>query len=726
MKISKDSSGMALVTVLLLTVLMVLMTVSMVFISTRHLSLIGNIEAKEKALKAAEAGVEYAIYMLDKNPMWGLQGTSLTWDTGKGTAFIIRDDSCEETYPYSDDSSFHISFNPSAKYRSVNNLFYNPDTSTSGYPAMLLDTPPYTAKIISEGRSGNTIRVVEAYLVRSDYYPYCINTQGKMEFGSSLETTIRGAGRESPGYVYSNWDLSEPIYPGGVPSISLGSCSTLHTYGGTLAARGNIETAGDFDGKKLEYLIGEYKLSDLDVASIISDKSSIHHVSPGHLYITEEHIPHTDETILKLEGSPQFASAVVWNDQTGRIKLMKDVYISTGAPVSGDNLDGLLDIINSSQHVNPSYQNRVFHVSVDPSALSLERYTPPQADPLDPLIIHPEVFIGSTSRDEFCLDLNGHSIYSESHLVFSIDVEGAGKIVSNGKIAYSKGVDNNGIVNISGDDLTIEISDRVTKSHAKGLFYAEDDFIIEPMSSTSSVLRMGGVFDPDDPNGQVRVVQTYYTGSALTNPAPPTYIGEYNPPPPKPNPPPYPWPPKNYVPFKGKPMVVKRIELAGGEYKMIADSQGGTLDVCLSLSPLKNINFAGYPIELTPPLIQGDPFEVTLLDSNEEKMTPPEVSAVLASIGITQAQLDIFGQQIANTFENAMPSADIEIEGTMVALNKTRDADPNSFENRSFISGGDPASGLINIGWTVDYLSTIVEIQDTRITVKRISCYEIR
>jgi len=305
-------------------------------------------------------------------------------------------------------------------------------------------------------------------------------------------------------------------------------------------------------------------------------------------------------------------------------------------------------------------------------------------------------------------------------------VEGAGKIVSNGKIAYSKGVDNNGIVNISGDDLTIEISDRVTKSHAKGLFYAEDDFIIEPMSSTSSVLRMGGVFDPDDPNGQVRVVQTYYTGSALTNPAPPTYIGEYNPPPPKPNPPPYPWPPKNYVPFKGKPMVVKRIELAGGEYKMIADSQGGTLDVCLSLSPLKNINFAGYPIELTPPLIQGDPFEVTLLDSNEEKMTPPEVSAVLASIGITQAQLDIFGQQIANTFENAMPSADIEIEGTMVALNKTRDADPNSFENRSFISGGDPASGLINIGWTVDYLSTIVEIQDTRITVKRISCYEIR
>ncbi len=70
----KKIKGIALISVLLLTVLMVIMAVSMLFISTQHLSIIGNIEGKAKALKAAEAGVEYAIYMLDKNPAWGLDG----------------------------------------------------------------------------------------------------------------------------------------------------------------------------------------------------------------------------------------------------------------------------------------------------------------------------------------------------------------------------------------------------------------------------------------------------------------------------------------------------------------------------------------------------------------------------------------------------------------------------------------------------------------------------
>jgi len=145
--------GIAMISVLLLTVLLTLMTVSMLFINTNHLSMVGNIEGKEKALKAAEAGVEYAMHMLNEDPAWGLTGDPVF----PGGKIVIPGD--PNTFPrftllnsdsipvsYTKDCRFTITFNQTSPYRSVNNLF-NPLTGEG-------NTPPYTAKIISIGRFG--------------------------------------------------------------------------------------------------------------------------------------------------------------------------------------------------------------------------------------------------------------------------------------------------------------------------------------------------------------------------------------------------------------------------------------------------------------------------------------------------------------------------------------------------------------------------------------------
>lgn len=60
-----SDNGMVLISILLLTVLLTMLTVSMVFISTNHLQMMGNIEQKMIALKAAEAAAEYAMTRLN-------------------------------------------------------------------------------------------------------------------------------------------------------------------------------------------------------------------------------------------------------------------------------------------------------------------------------------------------------------------------------------------------------------------------------------------------------------------------------------------------------------------------------------------------------------------------------------------------------------------------------------------------------------------------------------
>ena len=96
-----SKKGIMLVSVLILSVLLVMLTVSMVFISSEHLNLLGNVEHKANALNAAEAGIEYALVKLNEDTEWGsdtsdsasgtLDGNSsfyITFDTGQKVLFL--------------------------------------------------------------------------------------------------------------------------------------------------------------------------------------------------------------------------------------------------------------------------------------------------------------------------------------------------------------------------------------------------------------------------------------------------------------------------------------------------------------------------------------------------------------------------------------------------------------------------------------------------------------
>jgi len=264
----KKETGMAIMTILLLTVLLVLMTVSMIFISTNHLSLIGNIEAKEKALKAAESGIEYAMSKLNEHRDWGLYPLTLSNFHENGDVDFTKDATLTAEIPYATGAKFTITFAPSSRYCSVNNLFSSQidDNGTPGYPDD--DTPAYTAKIISIGEcgEGGDIKkraILQAFFVRSTYYPYTINTAGRMVFGPSKTTAIRGDNYSDPGYIYSDWksEDSNSIFS---PNETRVICNN-----GIFSARGEIYLP-DFDGQEMENITRSNPMSHVDVDNIVT------------------------------------------------------------------------------------------------------------------------------------------------------------------------------------------------------------------------------------------------------------------------------------------------------------------------------------------------------------------------------------------------------------------------------------------------------------------------
>ena len=229
MKRKKTGKGIALISVLLLTVLLAMLAVSMVFISTNHLSMMGNAEQKMKALKAAEAAAEYALARLNKEPNW--------------SSVNVKKDL--------DGSSWEINFSGS-EYLSYNNLQGQTkmDRSSIGDTKLSGTIPAYTAEIICKGKAGNSIKYVKAIFIRNDISPYSLNAEGKIYFAGG-DVTVQGMNSTValplPGQIYSNWD---PNKAGEDPNTSFSieqdfSCSSVDIKGGTASAAGKIKLNND-------------------------------------------------------------------------------------------------------------------------------------------------------------------------------------------------------------------------------------------------------------------------------------------------------------------------------------------------------------------------------------------------------------------------------------------------------------------------------------------------
>ena len=263
----RKTYGLAIISVMLLTVLMVMMTTSIIFISTNLLNMTGNVESKTQALKAAEAGIACAYAELNADSSWGYKNSDGTWGSH------VAPSPPSITYDLQDKSgSFTITFDASKSYYSYNNLFNKVKNDSSS-------TPAYTAKIISTGRSANgkSVERLQVVFVRSDVYNATVLSQGKvtMGFGNAISILGKKKGNDiQPGRLHSNWVDPNDLFQS---SISCGNTNVdvktdVHSPDkGVLSACGNIELGSSPYGGQLRNYAPKENISPIDIENVIAD-----------------------------------------------------------------------------------------------------------------------------------------------------------------------------------------------------------------------------------------------------------------------------------------------------------------------------------------------------------------------------------------------------------------------------------------------------------------------
>jgi len=251
----EENRGMALISVLLLSVLLVMIGVSMIFISTQHLHMMGRVEAYDLALKAAEAGAEYALAEFNEDPRWGDPNTFIEKTLNNGSGFVIT-------------------FDPGDDYYSYNNMFSNELHARPAGKPLQGDVPAYTAEIISVGKApGGVIKILRVLYIRDDAIPANAYAKGEIACVSG-RIVFAGEDDTKPGWLYSDWPLT-PV-PTAAPSIySVNVDSTVDAKGGLFSSKSTIEInpAGPDAVYEDEFTTKNVEGADIDIDEIIHEAS---------------------------------------------------------------------------------------------------------------------------------------------------------------------------------------------------------------------------------------------------------------------------------------------------------------------------------------------------------------------------------------------------------------------------------------------------------------------
>jgi len=763
-----EKSGIALITVLMLTSLLVLMTVSMIFISSNSLSLVRNVESGGKAMKAAEAGVEYAINKLNSNPDWGIK--SLVFNTDNSCNFS-PDSSAGVNENFASDCTFRITFDPSVSNHSVNNLFEKDEAS-----ALTRGTPPFTAKIISVGEAGppgaREKRILEVYLVRSDYSPYTLTTNGMLFMEYASVFNIFGKQMTDPGFINSNWGDTEPnnsITFTGVDSWSdcpVGFKYVVSTNKGTMTAMKNIDVDSNaFDGIKIQNMSRKAPQSVMEVDKIINrlktqglSDSTMVQVGGGKVTLKENPLNVSsitspgdyyssvtiNSTVLNFDSAAHVEQA----NKSGKTTLYldKDIYVDGGPPVATEKDMSYKDLI---AHGNTN----MLQMDVDADAVYME-WCHAELDASGNLV----KTVKSIPRD-VSFNMGDNSIVSESHLVLGMDVEagntGKSKIVSNGKIAYAQGVNHksSNFATVSGDDITIEMSDRASGSYGNGLCYAMGNVIIEPTASDSPLNIDKGLPEiPVQKHGSGKIVSD---SSAENSSGMLITVGSAN-------------QDKGAIVYKtqvddgtgtmkndmlfvdgrdmktGTPdnLLINFTQKQPGDAvdtRVLPDGYTEPSDSCvcchistggLSDSAIENrrkrenveLDFGNYMIAVPADPVGGwfDTSRVTLYDRTTGKEVS-DLASVLASMDLHKTELEALAESFYSTSYNTNQK-DIKTNIAIVSLNKKSNS---SSKKTSIVAGDNYTAGKIQLG-TYDYMKDIIFMEGTNFKVRKVSYREIK
>ncbi|MEQ8226078.1 MAG: hypothetical protein ABRQ37_27440, partial [Candidatus Eremiobacterota bacterium] len=144
----RNEKAIMLISVLILVTILMMLVTSMLLIATQNYNLAGMADKKAKALRAAEAGVEYALYRLNNDTTWTPSGdmyVDMYFSQGE-TAKIIASDF-------------------------TNNLKGNTQSGS---------TPPYSAEVLSEGGYKGQKVKIKAIFVRDDMSQYPVASEGNL------------------------------------------------------------------------------------------------------------------------------------------------------------------------------------------------------------------------------------------------------------------------------------------------------------------------------------------------------------------------------------------------------------------------------------------------------------------------------------------------------------------------------------------------------------------
>jgi len=752
-----EKEGSALMLTLFLTVLLILMTVSMVFISTNTASMSLNVSGMNKALKAAEAGVEYAIYRLNEDPSWGVKNLDFSVPNKAGFA---HDESVQADVQVDNDSRFKITFSgANPEYRSVNNLF-QADASV----ASAVDTPCYTAKIISVGVCGGYKKVLKAYLIRSDYYTNSINSQGVVNLvtgnfaikSSNPDHTMSYTpvpGVYYPGTIYSEWKSTPGAGNYSIRANS-GVVNTLDTAGGLLLTRGKVilpSPVPTFSGSVKENYPEKSYMGKIDVDKILEraqggDYGPLNSPPMSCMIIASDYMPtpsgpgeYTSQINPFPPDTPDIPEAMFIYDDTNEVlTLESDLFVNGNKlEVYNDRYDDWPTLIG-----NPN----VFRIAFSDEAYTEETITygyevVPTSTPggVDPTPV-PGLIEESkkVTYRNIVMDLNGHTIYSNSHIIINVPVKGEGKIISGGKLYLLISGDPGGdtvedSIFISGQDLRMDIYELVYASHLTGLYYAADDVVIRPLAPDGSPFcerdTTVEIEDPNDPNQTIPVPREVKTelafppGSKLVMPSPPFYttgLGVPN----LSNPT---WWMKDYT---GLFLKVETEEVL--PYKVKISATDGSLASTDEEPIMFYLEYADKQIKIEDSSIYvyfnspGGPYHAEII--GVPAGSPPDTDAVLLPPGdfnLTQTELDKFAEQIILSMDFWSNSAGSNLRGPVVSFNSCTSASPLNIENQSIFDCGGQ-TGAMYFLYTDSYMAKILNLQRTSFNVRVLSCYEIK
>jgi len=315
-----DKRGMVLVSILMVTVIILLLTTSLLMLHQNNLRFTSIFENQVVARKVAEAGVAYAIYSLEDDPDWkGDGGDEVTY------------------YMPEVNGRFHISFDSSSSYYSVNNLL------NGVFPGGAFDggsVPAYAVDLVITGtveRGGNDVIKRLRVVLQGDPYFDGALASGQIDVNAhAMNVTRDSLVSPESGTIHSN-----SVRPVGAPGTFAIDVEALNLYGGKASAQGDIDPntiIDDITGSTLEANTQGRHIKPLDIDRYISEALAVPSMayldvpsgSPGPSYV---YIVRIDKLYVGNDPDPNTWTEIAIPEltvQDGKLIISDDIRFQNG------------------------------------------------------------------------------------------------------------------------------------------------------------------------------------------------------------------------------------------------------------------------------------------------------------------------------------------------------------------------------------------------------------